>query len=150
MPRVRKQASFMSSTADDVETAFYEAMQATDLDRMMECWSDDDEAICIHPDGQRLSGLDAIRAAFESLFSAGKPLQVKPQNIIKSHALDSAVHSVVEAVEVPTENGNITAYILATNVYHRTSRGWRMVMHHASAASPNTDVESNQTPQVLH
>lgn len=150
MPRAKKHASLMTSTPDEVESAFYEAMQNADLEHMMECWSDDDEVVCIHPDGQRLSGHAVIRSAFEQLFAGAKTMDVKPQNILKSNALNSAVHSVIEAVEVKAENGAFTAYILATNVYHRTAKGWRMVMHHASPAAPTIEIESHTPPQTLH
>jgi SnoaL-like domain len=39
---------------------------------------------------------------------------------------------------------------LATNVYHRTSQGWRMVAHHASPGTQNQGLEVNETPPILH
>ena len=46
--------------------------------------------------------------------------------------------------------GPRNAWVLATNVYHKTAQGWRMVAHHASpgAAQDNPDLSSR--PSVLH
>ena len=140
----------MSSTPDDVELAFYEAMQHADLDLMMECWAEDEDIICIHPHGERLVGHAAIRASFEQLFQAAESLDVKVQNIVKSKSLDGAMHSVVEVVPVPMEDGVVTGYILATNVYLRTAHGWRMVAHHASPASMDMPVQEAANTQTLH
>jgi ketosteroid isomerase-like protein len=44
------------ATPEDVETAFYEAIARADLVALMSVWADDEEIVCIHPTGQRLSG----------------------------------------------------------------------------------------------
>jgi ketosteroid isomerase-like protein len=150
MPKARKHASLMSSTPDEIEAAFYESLQTADLARMMECWADDDDVICIHPAGGRISGIAAIRSAFEAIFSQTKALNVKPQHTIKSDAMDCVVHSVVETIEVSTETGPITAYVMATNIYRRTPKGWRMVLHHASPTSSVPEFTPQPSQQILH
>jgi len=45
---------------DDVEQRFYEALQRGDLAAMMSCWTDEDDAVCVHPGGARLVGLAAV------------------------------------------------------------------------------------------
>ena len=42
-----------------------------------------------------------------------------------------AIHSVAERIHTAEAEGQ-TAVMLATNVYELTSRGWRMILHHAS------------------
>ncbi|MCB2031594.1 MAG: nuclear transport factor 2 family protein, partial [Rhodoferax sp.] len=61
-----------------------------------------------------------------------------------------AVHNVLERVEVMTDSGPTNAFVLATNVYHKTAQGWRMVAHHASPGSQAELQEINEQPQVLH
>ncbi len=61
---------------DDTEHAFYEALQHADLDRLMACWADDEDIVCVHPGGPRLVGLGAIRAAFDAMFSNGGSYQL--------------------------------------------------------------------------
>jgi hypothetical protein len=40
--------------------------------------------------------------------------------------------------------------VLATNVFHKTPQGWRLVVHHASPGSQDEVQEINQLAQVLH
>lgn len=149
MPKATIQSAMVGGTADDVEAAFYEAMQSADIEKLMACWADEDEVICVHPGGPRLVGAGAIRAAFEAMFANGS-IRASPQHVRKVESLTSAVHNVLERIEVMMESGPAHAFVLATNVYHRTSQGWRMVAHHASPGTPKEAQELNESPHVLH
>ena len=139
----------MSGTADDVEASFYEALQRGDIEALMACWADDDEVFCVHPGGPRLVGAVAIRAAFEQMFGNGA-IHATPARVRKVDALASAVHNVLERIEVLTPEGPRHAYVLATNVYHKTAQGWRMVAHHASPGTAQPPDETTDPPQTLH
>ncbi|NIC39466.1 nuclear transport factor 2 family protein, partial [Aquabacterium sp. A08] len=52
---------------DDVELAFYEALQQGDVAALMDCWTDDEEPVCVHPGGPRLLGAPAIRESFAAM-----------------------------------------------------------------------------------
>jgi ketosteroid isomerase-like protein len=65
-------------------------------------------------------------------------------------SLGSAVHHLVERVEVQSAEGPRNAWVLATNVYHKTAQGWRMVAHHASPGTAGDVQEVAASPQVLH
>ena len=143
----RLHAAALGGTPDEIEAAFYEAMQTADLDKLMACWADEDDIVCIHPGGPRLVGAGAIRGSFEAIFSHGA-IPAKPEHIRRVDALAGAVHHVLEKVEILSQNGPEEAYVLATNVYHKTAQGWRMVTHHASPgrAAPEIGV----APGTLH
>jgi ketosteroid isomerase-like protein len=131
MTRTAQRAALLAGTPDDVETAFYEALQAGDVERLMACWADEDEIVCVHPGSARLLGAAAIRAAFMAMLEQGG-LNVRPAQVVRVQALASAVHSVVEHVRVMLPDGPREALVAATNVYHKTPQGWRLVAHHAS------------------
>ncbi len=140
----------LGGTPDEVEAAFYEALQTGDIEKLMACWADEDEIACIHPGGPRVVGVGAIRAAFDALFAHGGAVHVQAEQIRRVDSLASAVHHVLERVEVMTPDGPAKAHVLATNVYHKTPQGWRLVVHHAS---PGTAEDAAQVPagaQVLH
>lgn len=122
---------------DDVEQQFYEALQQADLDALMAVWADDEEIACVHPGGVRLTGAAAIRASFEAVLAQG-PLNIVPENLRRHHALACAVHHLTERISARTPDGLQTAFVLATNVYMKTTQGWRLVAHHASAAAPQS------------
>jgi ketosteroid isomerase-like protein len=136
--------------ADDVEAEFYDAMQRGELDRLMAVWADDDEIVCVLPGGARVIGPQAIRAAFESLFAAGG-VPVRPEQVHRIHPPGCALHHLVERLDVVTDGGPHTAWVLATNFYIQTPRGWRLASHHASPGSPHTlPAVAADTPSTLH
>ena len=135
--------------ADDTEAAFYQALQHGDIDKLMACWADEDEIVCVHPGGARLMGPAAIRAAFESMFANGT-IRAQPEKVRKVDSLVASVHSVLERIEVLTDEGPRHAWVIATNVYLKTTLGWRMVAHHASPGTPHELHEVSDTPTVLH
>jgi ketosteroid isomerase-like protein len=149
MSKARLRAATVGGTPDDVETAFYEALQNADITQLMACWADEDDIVCVHPGGPRLVGSAAIRAAFEAVFANGG-IPVLAQRVRKVESLASAMHNVLERVIVMTEEGPQTACVIATNVYHRTAQGWRMVAHHASPGTLQDAEDSTSGPQVLH
>ncbi|MBX3585893.1 MAG: nuclear transport factor 2 family protein [Ramlibacter sp.] len=149
MPPSRLQAATVGGSADDIEALFYEALQAGDIHKLMACWADEDEIVCVHPGGPRLVGTGVIRAAFETLFSHGG-VRASPQRVRKVESLASAVHNVLERIEVMTPEGAREAWVIATNVYHKTAQGWRLVAHHASPGTPSEMQEVAETPPVLH
>ena len=142
-------AAAVAGTADEVEAAFYEALQRGDIDALMACWADEDEIFCVHPGGPRLVGAAAIRLAFEQMFANGA-IHAVPAHVRKVETLASAIHNVLERIEVLTAEGPRHAFVLATNAYHRTALGWRMVAHHASPGSVHAPEEADEAPQTLH
>jgi ketosteroid isomerase-like protein len=149
MPKAKKQVATVGGSADDLETAFYDALQSADLEKLMACWADDDELVCVHPSGPRLIGLAAIRAAFDAMFSKGS-IRAWPEAVLKVESLASSVHNVRERIEVLTDEGPRQVFVVATNVYHKTAQGWRMVAHHASPGADQEAQEIGQTQHVLH
>jgi ketosteroid isomerase-like protein len=132
-----------------VEAAFYEALQTADIDKLMACWADEDDIVCVHPGGPRVVGAGAIHAAFSVMFANGR-IRAWPQRVRKVQALASSVHNVLERIEVLTNEGPREAYVIATNVYHKTPQGWRMVAHHASPGTASELLEVAEAPPVLH
>ncbi|WP_114972246.1 YybH family protein [Rhodoferax ferrireducens] len=149
MSKAKQRAATVGGSADDIEAAFYEALQTADLEKLMACWADEDEIVCVHPGGPRLVGVGAIRAAFEAMFSQGS-IQAWPEGVRRIESLASSVHNVRERIDVLTQEGPREAYVIATNVYHKTAQGWRMVAHHASPGSEREVPEINEAPHVLH
>jgi ketosteroid isomerase-like protein len=150
MTKARQQAAALAGSADDAEAAFYDAMQHGDIDRMMRVWADEDDIVCVHPGGPRLVGASTIRAAYEALFATGV-VRALPRKVRKIESLASAVHSVIERIEIVTDAGLRVGYVTATNVYQKTAQGWRMVAHHASPDTTGAgEGQEPAGPQTLH
>lgn len=149
MRKVKAPAHSLSGTADDVEAAFYEAMESGDIERLMGCWADEEDVVCMHPGGARLIGCAAIRSAFEGVFASGS-VRVHPERLRKIESISSVVHTLVERVEILAAEGTMQAFLVATNVYFKTPEGWRMVAHHVSQGSEQMLDEAEKSAQVLH
>ncbi|MEJ2802432.1 nuclear transport factor 2 family protein [Comamonadaceae bacterium PP-2] len=149
MPQTRMRAVALSSSPDEIETTFYEALRDADVERVMACWADEDEIVCVHPGVPRMVGSGAIRRGYEQLLSHGA-LRIHTEQVRRVETMTCAVHSLIERVEVVDADGVDEVYVVATNVYHRTAQGWRLVAHHAGPASGAELHEVNDNPSVLH
>jgi len=145
------QLASLFASPDDVEAAFYEALQRGDLEALMALWADDDEIVCVHPGGGgRLIGPAAIRASFEAIFAQGG-VPATPAHVHRLPQLGMAMHHLVERIDLATPEGRQTAWVLATNVYVKTAQGWRLVAHHASPAEPQEPAAlGGEAPGTLH
>ncbi|MBI2297164.1 MAG: nuclear transport factor 2 family protein [Betaproteobacteria bacterium] len=137
-------------TPQDAEAAFYEAFTKSDLEAMMAVWADDDDIYCVHPNGARLAGVERVRESWRQIFASGQTLrfQLGEQQYVQGMML--SVHSVYEHITVAGDPRS-RAPVIATNVYIRTERGWRMVAHHASPAPASSEPEPRRTGvKTLH
>ena len=119
------------ATPQDCEAAFYEALERSDLEAMMLVWSEDEEVLCVHPGGARVTGLAAIREIWRQMFAGGPRLSVTVAQIVGTQAMMMAVHSVHEFISMKDQPRPANP-VVATNVYTRSGNGWRMIVHHAS------------------
>ena len=138
-------------TAQDCQTAFYEALERSDLDAMMAVWSEDEDIVCVHPAGQRLAGQAQVREVWRQMFAGGPGMKVRISQQVVIAGVMLEVHSVHENITVTGEQ-RPRPPMVATNVYLRTAAGWRMVAHHASPA-PGQQAAAEPppaAPKILH
>ena len=130
MPRSR---SKLFPTPDDAETAFYDAFERADIAAMMAVWAESDDIVCIHPQGPRLAGFEAVRESWAQIFAGGAQLRVRTTEERRFDGQTLAVHNVIELVAAPGGESEPTQ-VMATNVFELTEGGWRMIVHHATPA----------------
>ena len=156
MPKLKS----LHATPEAVETAFYEALEAGDVDALMDCWSGDDEIVCIHPGGPRLLGHHAIAASWREILGNG-PITVRPTDPQVMQGSLVSVHSVLSRVMalVKTESAmpggratqqTMAVNVLVTHVFFKGSEGWRMVLHHASVTTQDADAMPSPAAGTLH
>lgn len=137
------------ATPEDAETAFYEALESADLEAMMNVWAEDEDIVCVHPGGPRLSGFDQVRNSWRDLFAGGPSMRFQLSGQQYLRGVRFAIHSVHENIVVTGQSRPINP-IVATNVYIQTERGWRMLVHHASPALREAARPEEPGPTVLH
>ena len=134
------------TSPQDVEAAFYEALERADLDAMMAAWAEDEEIVCVHPGGPRITGYAAVREVWRRMFEGGPRLRIRLTDPTMVQNPFTAIQTVREQITVEGDQ-DLRAPVVATNIYLRGALGWRMVLHHASPAPPATVGEN---PKTLH
>jgi uncharacterized protein (TIGR02246 family) len=134
-------------TSQDAEAAFYEALERADLDAMMAVWAEDEEVVCVHPGQARLTGFEQVRASWAAIFKSRQRLRVQLSNAVYVQGMMLAIHSVHENITVVGEPAPRPP-VVTTNVYVRTGGGWRLLVHHASAA-PQAPSRA-ESAKILH
>ncbi len=136
-------------TPQDAEAAFYEALERGDLDAMMEVWAEDEEIVCVHPTGRRLTGYDQIRQSWSQVFATRQRFEVRLSNQVYVQGMMLSIHSVHENFVAAGES-KPRPPMVATNVYTRTGNGWRMLVHHASPVPAAPTSSALEAPKILH
>jgi len=141
------------ASPQEAESAFYDALTRSDLDAMMAVWADDDDIFCVHPNGARLTGVEQVRESWRRIFTGGQSLRFELRDQQYVQGMMISVHSVYEHISV-TGEPRARGPVVATNIYLRTERGWRMVAHHASPAPATAAAEPGPrratSPKTLH
>ena len=141
-----KKASY--PTPQDAEAALYEALETGDLESMMEVWADDEEIVCVHPGGPRISGYEQVRDSWSRILTSGQRLKVQLADQVYLQGMMVSLHSVHEIIAADDDTGRQHP-VVTTNVYLRTSEGWRMIAHHSSPA-PQAERPAKEGPKTLH
>ncbi|MEB2319334.1 MAG: nuclear transport factor 2 family protein [Pseudomonadota bacterium] len=133
------------TTPAAVEEAFYDALSRGDVQGVMSLWAEDDDIVCIQPGGPRTTGMSAVRQAWEGVL-AGR-LDIRARSIQRYETMTTAVSSVIEEITVA---GDESVRCVATNVFVKDARGWRIILHHASPAGDADESAPASTGAVLH
>jgi uncharacterized protein (TIGR02246 family) len=136
-------------TAQDAENAFYEALERADLEAMMGVWAEDEEIVCVHPSGQRVTGAENVRESWRQIFAGGPNLRVHVTQRVAISGMMVVVHNVHENITVAGET-RPRPPVVVTNVYLRTAAGWRMIVHHGSPAAGAAAEPPPAAPKILH
>lgn len=136
------------ASPEDVEHAFYELLLEGDADRLALLWAEDEESVCVHPTGVRLTGLLPIRESWRGIFANAR-LRVQAERVAHWQGTVMAIHHLTELLFVgddPSPHGPLHV----THVYLRGAHGWRLVARHASAADDGHQAMADAIPHTLH
>jgi ketosteroid isomerase-like protein len=125
----------MSGAPAEVQEAnarFYRAFEALDLAEMDKVWAHGEHVTCIHPGWPLLRGWDAVRASWEAIFNSSGEMRFTLADVRVEVAGDAAWVTCTENILSESRGRVSVTSLLATNVFQRSSEGWRMVHHHSS------------------
>ncbi|MCG6887155.1 MAG: nuclear transport factor 2 family protein [Proteobacteria bacterium] len=136
-------------TPQQAEEAFYRAFELRDLDAMMQVWSDADYIECIHPMQDRLQGHSAIRASWAEILKRAPEVTFRNSDPNITCQGKLSIHVIYEILQLG-DKGLEESRMITTNIYEKTSRGWKIIMHHASPAPKQTGRSDTATSKILH
>jgi ketosteroid isomerase-like protein len=123
------------SEAADVEEAnarFYRAFETLDIAEMDEVWAHDEHARCVHPGWPLLSGWDAVRSSWETIFANTEEMRFTLSDVNVNVSGPLAWVTCTENILSDVQGRVTVTSILATNLFERDRAGWRLIHHHAS------------------
>jgi hypothetical protein len=108
--------------------AFYAAFAAGDFDAMDALWAKRAPVSCIHPGWVALTSRDAVMTSWRGiLVGGGKRPETSAIRCLRPEAFVLGEAAWVTCYEI-LPNG----VLIATNIFAREDRAWRMVHHHAA------------------
>ena len=120
----------------NANTAFYNAFEAGDLDLMAAVWLPEPDPVCIHPGNPAIFGYGETMRAWAMIFANTPYIQFFLTDVKVTVDGDVAyvtcTENVLSSGEGAPEEGFAGGKAVATNVFRRTSTGWRLWIHHAS------------------
>jgi ketosteroid isomerase-like protein len=138
-------------TADEQDVAnanlaFYRAFESLDIKRMESLWVKDGEIQCGHPGWRILRGWKPVMESWRRIFENTPSIHFTLTDVkIEIHG-ELAWVTLYEILNSIVEGQKVSASILTTNIFQKSTDGWRMIHHHGStvAQSPPDD----ETPTV--
>jgi ketosteroid isomerase-like protein len=123
--------------ADRVEVTeandrFYRAFETLDIQEMERVWVHGEHARCVHPGWPLLSGWDAVRASWETIFGNTAEMRFTLSDVHVTTTEDVAWVTCTENILTEARGRISVTSVLATNIFERRADGWRLVHHHAS------------------
>jgi ketosteroid isomerase-like protein len=124
--------------------AFYEAFERADLDAMNGLWLEGPDTVCVHPGAMPVRGTGQINRSWALVMANTPYIQFFLTDVEVSLREEVAVVSCTENVLTGDDSTGPEAFgggkAIATNVFVRTSGGWRLWIHHSGpVVSPGTD-----------
>ena len=124
-----------SAEVDAVKAAnqrFYDAFGALAIRQMDDVWESSDQAMCVHPGWEPLTGWDTIRASWAGIFDNATLMHFNIRYVNVAVHGDAAWVTCVEHISSVLQGRASNFGVLATNIFVRTSQGWKLSAHHAS------------------
>lgn len=109
--------------------AFYAAFTAGDFSAMEALWSERETVACVHPGWGALESHAEVMRSWRAILRGASRPHVKIEHANATVLGDVAFVICYERLREP--GGNDAGVTVATNLFAREPRGWRMVHHHA-------------------
>ena len=118
--------------AEEANARFYRAFEALDLSAMETVWAHGEHVRCVHPGWPLLTGWEAVRASWETIFKNTGEIRFTLSDLQAQSRGDLAWVTCTENILTEHQDRIAVTSVLATNLFERDGDRWRMILHHAS------------------
>ncbi|MEI7030522.1 nuclear transport factor 2 family protein [Streptomyces pratensis] len=137
-------------------TAFYEAMERGDHERVAALWlpGEDLTVSCVHPGWPVLTGRGEVLRSYALIMANTEYIQFFLTDVSIAMTGDTALVTCTENILSggPAEEGDalgplVGQLVVATNVFRHTPDGWKLWSHHGSPVLTETgEDDDEETP----
>ncbi len=121
-------------TPQDVEDAYYDALEAGDLVTMTDVWERSDKIACLLPMAPLAIGQD-VQRLWRAIFEQGARFEIEVRHHLWIETGDLAIHLIEERI-ADQHDGAQDPAIYGTNIFRYGADGWRLVLHQNSPFPP--------------
>jgi ketosteroid isomerase-like protein len=118
----------MSNEVLEVNQAFYDAHEARDFEAMSAVWEHSHRVVCVHPGWPILRGWTEVGLSWRRILDGPGRNQFIITN--ESVAIDGDMAWVT--CDENLVAGGTAGTIAATNIFSRSDKVWKLVVHHGS------------------
>jgi len=126
----------------EANESFYRAFESLDVKEMEKVWAAGDNIQCGHPGWRVLRGWNAVMESWRCIFENSPTIRFLLTDVSIEIRGALAWVTLYENLNSSVEGENLSAIILTTNIFEKSSGGWRMILHHGSSvvqAPPDED-----------
>lgn len=120
--------------------AFYQAFADRDMDAMEALWAEREDITCIHPGWPALIGRQGVLKSWLSILANPESPAVTCHDASAHQAGEMAYVLCYERID-----GNV---LVATNVFVRDGRRWRLMHHQAGPTSGAPEPDETPAPKA--
>jgi len=129
----------------EANAGFYRAFETLKIAAMEQVWAKDADIQCGHPGWRILRGWGPVMESWKRIFENIPSMQFTLTDVKVEVRGELAWVTLYENLNSTIEGQNYSAAILTTNMFQRTSEGWRMILHHGSSVSQPPDQDESST-----
>jgi ketosteroid isomerase-like protein len=117
---------------EEANARFYRAFETLDLAEMDRVWAHGEFVKCVHPGWPLLTGWEAVRESWQSIFAHTSEMRFTISDIGVVVRAGLAWVTCTENILAEVGGRLSVTSVLATNLFERSPDGWLMIHHHAS------------------
>ncbi|MEU6618203.1 nuclear transport factor 2 family protein [Streptomyces sp. JL1001] len=147
------QAAADIAEVEAANTAFYEALERGDHEELSDRWlpGEDLTVSCVHPGWPVLTGRGEVLRSYALIMANTEYIQFFLTDVNIAMTGDTALVTCTENILSggPAEEGNalgplVGQLVVATNVFRRTTDGWKLWSHHGSPVLTESDEDDDE------